>query len=136
MDQTRITTMAITKTVRTRRCSVTGKITRSCSTNLHGILDLDEAELINKIKNIVLQLCPDPDGKLYFKEFYALIIKDFQQNQFSKEQLKSVRKYIRDLLNNVIDDMNKEEEEDVVFVKEITVEERNKKGFENAIFIE
>jgi len=137
LDQTH-NPMAITKTIVKRRCPVTGTVTRSSKVFFHGILALEEKEFIKEIIKLVKSLCPDPDGSLSFKVFYQTLMKDFPRHKFDKEQLTIIKKYVRNLLNIVLDHLSKEEskaEEEVVFLKETTLEERNKIGFENAIVI-
>ena len=67
-------------------------------------------------------------------------MKDFPKEKFDKNQLKSIRKYVKSLLETTITELEKEEEEEeeeeVLFIKESTCEERNRIGFQNAFVIQ
>ena len=126
--------MAITKKVTTRRCPVSG-ITKSSTVSVHGVFEFELAHMYKRIIETVKDLCPDPGGTLSLKEFHQIFKKEFPYHNLDKQQLKSFKVHLRQLLENVIDYMHKEEM-DVVFVKEITVEERNENGFKTAIIID
>lgn len=127
--------MAITKKVTTRRCPVSGGIIKSSTISVHGTFEFELAHMYKRIIKVVKDLCPDPDGTLSLKEFHQTFRKEFPYHKLDKHQLKSFKAHLRELLGNVIDYMHKEES-DVVFVKEITVEERNQNGFKTAIVID
>lgn len=130
--------MAITKKRITRQCPVTGTITRSCTISFHGKVKIDEKYFVGHIAELVQNLCPDPNGKLSFNVFYKLLMKDFPKQKFDKEELVIIKKYVKNLLNIVLDYFSKKEstEEDVIFLEETTLEERNEIGFKNAIVVE
>ena len=126
--------MAITKKVTTRRCLLNGGITKSSTVSVHGVFEFELEHIYRCIIKTVKDLCPDPDGILSLKEFHQKLKKEIPYHKLDKHKLKVFKVYLKQLLENVIDYMHKEETE-VVFVKEITVEERNKNGFKTAIVI-
>ena len=133
----RLEKMAVTKTIVKRRCPATGKSIHISTVFFHGIMKIEEKKFSNKIKKIIKKICPDPNGTVLFKEFYNILMIDFPKHKFEKNQLKSIRKYVKSLLETTITELEKEEEEEeVLFIKETTCEERNRIGFQNAIVIQ
>ena len=129
--------MAITKKRITRQCPVTGTITRSCTIFFHGKVEIDEKYFVGHITELVQNLCPDPNGKLSFNVFYKLLMRDFPKQKFDKKELVIIRNYVKNLLNIVLDCLDKKEsKEEVIFLKETTLEKRNEIGFKNAIVVD
>ena len=86
--------------------------------------------------DLVKELCPDPDGSLSFKLFFNRLIDESMigcllEKNDSRKQFKS---FVKQMLTNVINYLSKQDQE-VEFVKEVTLEERNRLGFANAIIL-
>lgn len=127
--------MAVTKTIVKRRCPVSGRESRKTTVSFNG-LEVDQDVLIRRMINLVKELCPDPDGTLSFKRFFNRLVDESMighslEKNHSRKQFKS---FVKHLLTHVITYLSNEDQE-VEFVKEITLEERNRIGFANAIIL-
>jgi len=100
-------------------------------------VEIDEKYFVGHITELVQNLCPDPNGKLSFNVFYKLLMRDFPKQKFDKKELVIIRNYVKNLLNIVLDCLDKKEsKEEVIFLKETTLEKRNEIGFKNAIVVD
>ena len=86
--------------------------------------------------DLVKELCPDPNGTLSFKLFFDRLVvesmlEDLLKKNDSRKQFKS---FVKRMLTHVINYLSDQDQE-VEFVKEVTLEERNRLGFANAIIL-
>ena len=122
--------MAITKTIFKRQCP-RGYTTTRVEIGFHGNY-IDKDILYNKIEEIIEKICPDPNGTVSMKEFYKQIFEYLNFN-FEKEKNKVVKKSLKHMLLEIIEASG--DNADVLFVKEVSVEERNRLGFLDAIIV-
>ena len=127
--------MAVTKSIVKRRCPASGRVSRKTTLSFNGA-EVDQDILIRQMIDLVKELCPDPNGTLSFKLFFDRLVvesmlEDLLEKNDSRKQFKS---FVKHMLTNVINYLSDQDQE-VEFVKEVTLEERNRIGFANAIIL-